>query len=111
MVKCYSFVVFISLLFTQIFVRTNAVMLDSHYHDPGRVHGTSVYTNREHGLFSRPCCLSCYIQVSFQRKKIANMMSLQTRNKLSYTAEFVITYEKEKMEKGTVAATMWACML
>ena len=29
-------------------------------------------------------------------------MSLQTRNKLSYTAEFVITYEKEKMEKGTV---------
>ena len=30
------------------------------------------------------------------------MMSLQTGNKLSYTTEFVITYEKEKMEKVTV---------
>jgi len=35
-------------------------------------------------------------------EKIANMMSLQTENKLSYTTEFVITYEKEKIEKVTV---------
>jgi len=33
-------------------------------------------------------------------EKIANMMSLQTENKLSYTTEFVITYEKEKIEKS-----------
>ena len=38
--KYYSFVVFISLLFTQIFVGTNALMLYSHYRDPGRVHGS-----------------------------------------------------------------------
>ena len=30
------------------------------------------------------------------------MMSLPTGNKLSYTSEFVITYEKEKIEKVTV---------
>ena len=38
----------------------------------------------------------------FSNEKIANMMSLQTGNKLSYTTEFVITFEKEKMEKVTV---------
>ena len=112
MVKYYSFVVFIFLLLPKFLLElmhkctTHTTVNTAPEHgcrlDAGRVHGTSVYTNREHGSFSRPCCLSCYIQVSFQRKKIANMMSLQTGNKLSYTTEFVITYEKEKMEKVTV---------
>ena len=86
-----------------MFVGTNALMLDSHYRDPGRVHGTSVYTNRKHGLFSRPVFNFVVLYPSvLPTEKIANMMSLQTGNKLSYTTEFVITYEKEKMEKVTV---------
>ena len=110
MVKYYSFVVFISVLLPKFLlelmhkctIHTTVNTAPEHgcRLDPGRVYVTSVYTNREHGSFSLPCCLSCYIQVSFQKNSEYNV----TANKKQ-----IVVYDwicnnivKEKMEKVTV---------
>ena len=112
MVKYYSFVVFISVLLPKFLLKlmhkctihttVNTAPEHGCRLDAGRVHGTwftrTVNTVRFHGRVVCRVISKC----PSNGKKIANMMSLQTGNKLSYTTEFVITYEKEKFKKVTV---------